>query len=151
MRHLCDSNVFVALTVQAHSAHNTALGWMRTLVVEDTLGFCRMSEMSFLRLLTQKIAEGYRPVKNEEAVEKLKQWKATAFIEVCAEPEEMEADWLRLAGVGLAAPKRWMDAYLAVFAMRAGMRLVTLDGDFEKFKAEGLDVLMLRAKASGRG
>jgi toxin-antitoxin system PIN domain toxin len=148
MRHLCDSNVFIALTVEAHSAHDAALSWLRTLVLGDTLGFCRMSEMSFLRLLTQKIAEGYKPLKNEEAVKKLKQWKALAFVEVCSEPLSMESDWLRLAGIGQPAPKRWMDAYLAVFAMRAGMRLVTLDGDFEKFKNEGLDLLVLRTKGA---
>ena len=148
MRHLCDSNVFVALTVEAHSAHDAALAWLRTLVVGDTLGFCRMSEMSFLRLLTQKIAEGYKPLKNEEAVEKLKHWKALAFVEVCSEPLSMESDWLRRAAIGQPAPKRWMDAYLAVFAIRAGMRLVTLDGDFEKFKTEGLDLLALRAQGA---
>jgi uncharacterized protein len=145
MRHLCDSNIFVALTVHAHPAHDTSRGWLRTLMARDTLGFCRMSEMSFLRLLTQKIAEGYKPVKNEEAVEKLDQWKSLSFVEMCAEPEGMETDWLRLAGVAQTAPKRWLDAYLAVFAIHAGMRLVTLDGDFEKFKSEGLDVLILRA------
>jgi toxin-antitoxin system PIN domain toxin len=145
MRHLCDSKVFVALTVQTHPAHKATRGWLKTLVAEDTLAFCRMSEMSFLRLLTQKIAEGYKPVKNEEAVEKLEQWKALSFIEVCAEPDGMEADWLRLAAVGQAAPKRWMDAYLAAFAVRAGMRMVTLDGDFERFKPEGLDLLTLQS------
>ncbi|MDQ3565774.1 MAG: PIN domain-containing protein [Pseudomonadota bacterium] len=145
MRHLCDSNVFVALTVNVHPALEAARGWLQTLLAGDTLGFCRMSEMSFLRLLTQRIAEGYAPVKNKEAVRKLEQWKRLAFVERCNEPEGMEEDWLRMAGVGQAAPKRWMDAYLAAFALHAGMRFVTLDGDFEKYKEAGIDVLMLRA------
>jgi toxin-antitoxin system PIN domain toxin len=145
MRHLCDSNVFVALTVEEHPAHETSRGWLQTLVTGDALGFCRMSEMSYLRLLTQKIAEGYAPVNNGEAVGKLQEWKRLAYVERCEEPEGMEEDWLRLAGIGQAAPKRWMDAYLAAFALHSAMRLVTLDGDFEKFKDNGVDVLILRA------
>lgn len=145
MRHLCDSNVFVALTVGDHPAHATTRGWLQTLVFGDTLAFCRMTEMSFLRLLTQRIAEGYTPVSNHEAVAKLDQWKRLAYVEVCAEPSGIEVDWLRLAGSVQAAPKRWMDAYLAAFAFHGGMRLVTLDGDFERFIEEGLDVVLLRA------
>jgi uncharacterized protein len=146
MRHLCDSNVFVALTVRQHPAHETTREWLQSLVTGDTLGLCRMSEMSFLRLLTQKIAESYKPLKNEEAIEKLSQWKKLTFVEVCAEPGDIEADWLRIAGIGQPAPKRWMDAYLATFAIRSGMRLVTLDADFDQYRPEGLDVLLLRAK-----
>jgi toxin-antitoxin system PIN domain toxin len=145
MRHLCDSNVFVALTVKQHAAHEATRQWMGTLVTGDSLGFCRMSEMSFLRLLTQRIAEGYVPATNEEAAEKLGEWKRLAYVEDCAEPAGTAADWLRLAGVERSAPKRWMDAYLAAFALRGGMRLVTLDLDFEEFKNEVVDVLVLRA------
>ena len=144
MRHLCDSNIFIALTVKSHPGHEAARGWLQTLLAGDTLGFCRMSEMSFLRLLTQRIAEGYLPVKNQDAVEKLHEWKRLPFVEVCAEPEAMEFDWLRMAAAGQPAPKRWMEAYLAAFAICAGMRLVTLDRDFEKYKRDGLDLLILR-------
>lgn len=147
MRHLCDSNVFVALTVSQHSAHDRTRRWLGTLVAGDSLGFCRLSEMSFLRLLTQRIAEGYVPATNDEAAEKLREWKRLGYVEDCAEPAGTEPDWLRLAGVEQAAPKRWMDAYLAAFALRAGMRLVTLDADFEKFRSEGVDVLILRPDA----
>jgi toxin-antitoxin system PIN domain toxin len=137
--------VFVALTVDAHPAHQVTRDWLQRLLVGDTVGFCRMSEMSFLRLVTQKIADSYAPITNGEAVEKLEQWKRLAFVEVCSEPEKLEAEWLRLATVGKAAPKRWMDAYLAAFALQSRMRLVTLDGDFEKYRKDGLDLLLLRA------
>jgi len=145
MTHLCDSNVLIALTVEAHPAHEVARDWLRTLVAGDKLGFCRMSEMSFLRLLTHKIAEAYTPLTNDEAIEKLEQWRRLPFVESCEEPDRIGVEWLRRAGSGHAAPKRWMDAYLAAFALRAGMRLVTLDGDFEGYKQEGLDVRLLRA------
>jgi toxin-antitoxin system PIN domain toxin len=150
MRHLCDSNVFVALTVQAHPAHGATRGWLQTLLAGDTLAFCRKSEMSFLRLLTQKIAQGFTPLKNREAAEKLAEWTRLGFVEVCAEPEDMRADWLRIAAAAQPAPKRWMDAYLAAFAIHAGMRFVTLDHDFENYRKHGLDLLLLRsAKVEG--
>lgn len=100
MRHLCDSNVFVALTVSQHSAHDLTRRWLGTLVTGDSLGLCRLSQMSFLRLLTQRIAEGYVPATNEEAAEKLREWKRLAYVEDCAEPAGTEPDWLRLAGSG---------------------------------------------------
>jgi predicted nucleic acid-binding protein len=37
-----------------------------------------------------------------------------------------------------------MDAYLAAFAIRAGMRLVTFDRGFEQFVSLGLDLVLLR-------
>lgn len=145
MRHLCDSNVFVALTVHQHPAHETTRAWLGTLVADDKLGLCRVVEMSFLRLLTQRIADGYQPVKNREAVQKLMEWKNLPFVEFCPEPEGTEEEWLRLAGADRSAPKRWMDSYLAAFAIRGTLRLVTLDNDFAQWKAEGLDLLPLKA------
>jgi predicted nucleic acid-binding protein len=47
----------------------------------------------------------------------------------------------QLAAHTQPAPKRWMDAYLAAFAIAAGQRLVTFDQGFRSYA--GLDVLML--------
>ncbi len=38
-----------------------------------------------------------------------------------------------------------MDAYLAAFAIRAGLPFATLDADFRLFKAAGLDLHLLTA------
>jgi hypothetical protein len=38
-----------------------------------------------------------------------------------------------------------MDAYLAAFAMAAGLSLLTLDKDFKSFTARGLDLALLNA------
>jgi hypothetical protein len=51
--------------------------------------------------------------------------------------------WKRLASGDTASPKLWMDAYLAAFAMNGGLRLVTIDRDFKRFEAHGLDLLLL--------
>lgn len=63
----------------------------------------------------------------------------------------MEAKWFALARLASPAPKRWMDAYLAAFAMCAGMRFVTFDAGFEQFVPLGLDLALLRAKSRKGG
>ncbi|MCP5550400.1 MAG: hypothetical protein H7A53_05870 [Akkermansiaceae bacterium] len=53
--------------------------------------------------------------------------------------------WLQLAEHDSPAPKLWMDAWLAAFAIRGRMRLVTFDEGFERYRSEGLDLLVLKA------
>ena len=60
-----------------------------------------------------------------------------------AEPPGAFAQWRTLATMDSASPKVWMDAYLAAFAMAAGLRLVTLDKDFKNFVPQGLDLVLL--------
>jgi toxin-antitoxin system PIN domain toxin len=144
MRYLCDSSVLLALTLAKHSHHDPARTWLATLVAGDTLVMCRMVEMTFLRLLSQPLAPGYEPVTNAVAVEKLQQWRKLPFVERSGEPDAMDAEWLRYAGADRIKPKRWMDAYLATFAMSGRMRFVTFDADFEFFRERGLDLVLLK-------
>ena len=51
--------------------------------------------------------------------------------------------WRSLAGLNSASPKVWMDAYLAAFAIAAGLRLTTLDKDFNNYLPNGLDLNLL--------
>jgi len=53
--------------------------------------------------------------------------------------------WRSAAALPSASPKVWMDAYLAAFAISAGMQLVTLDRDFNNFVPLGLDLQLLTA------
>ena len=48
-----------------------------------------------------------------------------------------------------SAPKRWMDAYVAAFAMAAGVVLVSLDRDFSRFEQQDLKFQHLLADGSG--
>ena len=49
--------------------------------------------------------------------------------------------WQSFGNLGRTSPNLWTDAYLAAFANCAGLRLVTFDEGFYRFK--GLDVLIL--------
>ena len=53
------------------------------------------------------------------------------------------SQWRTLAALDSASPKVWMNAYLAAFAIAGGLRLVTLDRDFNNFVAQGLDLNLL--------
>jgi predicted nucleic acid-binding protein len=60
-----------------------------------------------------------------------------------AEPEGIRELWLELAALPVASPKVWMDAYLAAFAIRSGLPFATLDADFRRFQAAGLQLQLL--------
>ena len=97
MKHLCDSNVFLAIAVEQHAHHALASKWFGALPETDTALFCRATRISFLRLLTQKIAADYTPLTNREAwaaLEQLMEDDATGFE---AEPEGLERLWRQLS------------------------------------------------------
>lgn len=144
MKHLCDTNVFLALAVGQHAHHPCAAAWFRCLGTADTAAFCRATRISFLRLLTQNIAPGYVPLANAGAWDVFDRLNLDDAVVNEGEPPGLDTIWRELSCLPTASPKRWMDAYLAAFAIAAGMRLVTLDKDFQSFTASGLDLLLLR-------
>ncbi len=143
MKHLCDTNVFLALAVGQHAHHSLAAAWFANLTNSDAALFCRATRISFLRLLTQPIAPGYVPLTNSQAwaiLDHLMEDDTTGFEH---EPEGIEPIWQQLSDIQTASPKVWMDAYLAAFAITGSLRLVTFDKDFRKFETHGLDLLLL--------
>jgi toxin-antitoxin system PIN domain toxin len=143
MKYLCDSNLFLALAVGQHAHHSIAANWFGNLADSDTAVFCRATRISFLRLLTQKIATDYAPLSNQKAwatLDRLMDDDATGFE---PEPPGIDAIWRQLSETVTASPKVWMDAYLAAFAICGGLRLVTFDKDFGRFQTAGLDLLLL--------
>jgi predicted nucleic acid-binding protein len=85
-------------------------------------------------------------ISNSQAVEILGKWCSLPHIRcIDAEPVGTRELWLELAAIPSASPKVWMDAYLAAFAIRAGLPFATLDADFRRFEAAGLQLLLLSA------
>lgn len=111
---LCDSNVWLSLSLSAHVHHRAARDWLDTTTEPQPVLFCRATQQSLLRLLTTAAVlapYGNPPLTN------------------------------RLAATATAAPKLWMDAYLAAFARSAGCTLVTTDAAFTQF--HDLDLRLL--------
>ena len=105
--------------------------------------FCRATRISFLRLLTQKIATDYVPLTNQQAWEALDQLMADDATRFEPEPPGLDLIWRQLSEMRSSSPKVWMDAYLAAFAICGGIRLVTFDKDFRRIQTAGLDLLLL--------
>ncbi len=84
---------------------------------------------------------------NAQAWAKTQELLALPQVIWLAEPVTLEAEWKRCGAVATASPKVWMDAYLAAFAIAAGLELLTFDRDFSKFTEHGLRLHLLGAKA----
>jgi len=147
MKRLLDTNTWIALTVETHAQHPAAKRWYDAEpLTQGDLLFCRATETSFLRLITQARvmnASGVAPLTNAEAVEYLEYVYRDPAVARVDEPPQTRALWLRLAGAPLVSPNVWMDAYLAAFAISLGAEFVTFDRAFEKYVADGLTLLEL--------
>jgi len=143
--HLCDSNVWLALALSKHAHHAAARDWLDTIDEPGSVLFCRATQQSFLRLLTNASVlrpYGNPPLTNRQA------WKAyealladDRIVLRAEEPAALEKRWTELALRDDASPKLWMDAYLAGFALAAGLRMITTDAAFRQFR--GLDLELL--------
>ena len=143
---LCDSNVWLALVLSGHHHHIAARDWLDTVDETATIFFCRATQQTLLRLLTNAAVlapYGDPPLTNTEA------WAVyEALIDddrIVFQMDEphggLESSWQEFALRDTASPKLWMDAYLAAFAKAGCFRMVTTDAAFVQFR--GLDLLVL--------
>lgn len=123
---LPDVNVWLALASQRH-VHSAVCGEWLGSIRSGAVGFCRVTQMGLLRLLTNSSAMGVDVLSSRESWRTYRTILADERIRWVAEPTGLEAEWQRLTTHGSSTPKLWTDAYLAAFADAAGMQLVTLD------------------------
>ena len=142
---LCDSNVWLALALSRHVHHRTARTWFQSIARPgDVPTAGRPSTRSGGCSLNSAVLAPYGnpPLTNAQA---WRAYEAFAGDDRVAlridEPTHLESHWKQLAARDTASPKLWMDAYLAAFAITAGLRLVTTDIAFRQFA--GLDHLIL--------
>jgi len=148
---LLDVNVWVAAAFELHPAHRTAQALLVNGFTTSPALFCRATQQSFLSLVstpTISRAYGVGVLSNRDALAALAAFQSLPQVEWIDEPLDLEALWWSMAGMKEAAPKRWMDAYLAAFAIRTSTQLVTLDQDFRQFLGAGLDLRLLGVDAS---
>jgi toxin-antitoxin system PIN domain toxin len=144
MRRLVDTNIWLALAISSHASKAFATNWFRSLGADDELLFCRSTQQSFLRLATNATilkAYGAPPLTNAEAWTTYDLWLDTDRVSFAEEPPGLVERWRTLSTRSSSSPRLWMDAYLAAFALAAGIQMVTLDAGFRQF--HGLDLLVL--------
>jgi toxin-antitoxin system PIN domain toxin len=127
MIYLPDVNVWIALISDKHVHHVVARTWFRGIQQTDEVVFCRITEMGFLRLLTN------RRVMGEDAVNPKAAWKiydilcADRQITFLNESPQFPEKWREASEQATGGPNVWTDAYLSAFVAAHGAKLVTFD------------------------
>jgi toxin-antitoxin system PIN domain toxin len=120
-------NVWLALAHSVHPHHRVAIEWGESLDPASRFYFCRMSQLSLLRLLTNASAMG------EDVVSQAEAWRIyDLFYEngrtfLAEEPKGIEKILRGRTATERSSTKEWADAYLVAFAEAAGLRFVTFD------------------------
>jgi toxin-antitoxin system PIN domain toxin len=136
----------MALALSHHPFHLSAKSWL-TRKGGAKIAFCRMTQLSFLRLMTTTAVTapyGAPPLNNEIAWSMYEDFRRYRRITFVHEPSEIDLHWKRRAAGSTASPKLWMDAYLAAFAVAGNYRVLTTDGGFRQFA--DLKVIVLDAE-----
>jgi uncharacterized protein len=147
---LFDTNVWIAALFAAHPAHAVAQEALMRASADAPAVFCRATQQSFLRLATTPAllkVYGAPGMSNNDALVALDALQALPQTSLRLEAPGVFGLWRGLASADTASPKLWMDAYLAAFAIGGGLRLVSLDRDFNSFVARGLDLELLTVSA----
>ena len=134
--YLFDTNVWIALTFQSHPIHTAANAVYARVTADRKAYFCRSTQQSFLRLISSaKFTAHYgsTALSNRDAFAELDGLMQRPNVSYLDEPQDILPDWKAYADLTTASPKRWMDAYLAAFAVKAGLEFVSNDAAFKSF------------------
>ncbi len=126
MTYLPDVNVWIALAAEQHKLHLKAGHWFNGLH-DERLAFCRVTQLGFLRLLTNKHVMREEVLSPGEAWDAYRVLRLDRRIGYAAEPNEFSEMWQSFTEGPLSSPNLWTDAYLCAFANAAQMTLVTFD------------------------
>jgi toxin-antitoxin system PIN domain toxin len=137
-----DVNVWLALAYRGHQHHPIASGWFDKLGAEEA-GFCRFTQLAFLRLLTHPAVMRNEVRTQQEAWKVYDQLASDARVGFCSEtePERVEAALRALTARLRFAHQQWPDAYVAAFASASDLTLVTFDKALARLA--GKDCLLL--------
>jgi toxin-antitoxin system PIN domain toxin len=112
---LPDVNVWIALTSDRHIHHSIATRWLDN--SEDLqLVFCRITEMGFLRLLTNPHVMVEDVLDAQAAWSVYEAWRSDQRVAFMPEPPGFSARWREASSRITTGPNTWTDAYLAAFA-----------------------------------
>jgi hypothetical protein len=140
---LPDVNVWLAIAVAEHVHHLFAKRWFDA-VEGASIAFCRVTQMGFLRLLTNPRVMGADALSPSHAWRLLDALYEDDRILAASEPPGLDAAWRALTRTRPAGASFWTDAYLAAFASSAGQTLVTFDKGFRRFDDLKLNLLSAR-------
>jgi hypothetical protein len=109
----------------------TTFNWFLDSLGDDIV-FCRITQMGFLRLLTNRNVMANDPLKPADAWKLFDELLTVDSIDFVHEPSGLEDAWRKAAKNYPSGPNSWTDAYLGAFATAAGMTVATFDKAFAK-------------------
>ena len=120
MKYLLDVNALVALGFLHHEFHDRVSAWVKQQGLPE-LATCSITELGFVRVLSQAPAYGFTVVQARTALLRLKRAKVLpfAFIADAHDISHLPA-WVK-------SPKQTTDGHLAELARVSGTVLATLD------------------------
>ena len=134
-----DANVWLDLLWSRHAHSERARLWFEQ-AGEEQFFFCRITQLTVLRLLTTQAIMGTNTRSMSQAWGLWDRiWEDDRFV-FLEEPEVIESEFRSRSQSFNAAPKVWADAYLLAFATVAGLKLVTFD---RALSGQGAEVLVL--------
>lgn len=136
---LPDVNVWIALAADRHEHHVLARRWFDALT--QAACFCRVTQMAFLRLLTNGKVMGEDVLSPGNALAVYADLLTDERVRFLAEPNEVEKTWRSLMNVPAASGNAWTDAYLIAFAQEARLRLLTLDAGMRRWSSPAVQFL----------
>ena len=126
MTYLPDVNVRVALAAERPTLHRAARHWFSNLQ-DEKLAFCRLTQLGFLRLLTNEHVMQEEVMRPNEAWQVYRVLRLDRRIGYLSESNELLETWEAFTEGPLSSPNLWTDAYLCAFAHAARLTLVTFD------------------------
>jgi toxin-antitoxin system PIN domain toxin len=104
---LCDTNFWLALSLSKHIHHSAVRDWLETIEEPLSVLFCRATQQSFLRLLTNASVlspYGNPPLSNREAWSVYEKLLSDDRVDWVEEPDGVESLWKGLAMRPTASP-----------------------------------------------
>jgi toxin-antitoxin system PIN domain toxin len=139
MTYFPDVNVWIAMYSPGHIHYPAAVGWFDH-SRENRVAFSRITQMGFLRLLTNRHVMGANiltPARAWRAFDDLLRNTRIFFAE---EPSDL-GEWRTIMHRPEAGLNAWTDAYLAAFAIGSRFTLVSFDRGFPRHRRLAIHLL----------
>jgi toxin-antitoxin system PIN domain toxin len=140
---LLDVNVWLAAAWARHVHHAVAKRYVDA--EDDDMLFCRVTELAFLRLVTNRAVTGEDALTRRQAWDLLLALQADPRIRFAPEPRGLAPLWIAFSKRDDRSHLLWTDDYLAAFAQAIGAELVTLDAGL-RARYPSVDVTILRSR-----
>lgn len=132
-----DINFWLALVVKQHVFNGPASAWWEQNPF-DVIGFCRFTQLSLLRLLTNAAVMKGEPLTNRQAWKTFENLLTDERVQFLPEWPTLDSVFKAYSNIDQPATKLWSDAYLAAYASVNSATLVTFDKGFAKYPVQSL-------------